>query len=105
MATAKTTKTTAAAGGRKKAVNADAAKTAEPKAEIKAAPKKSVRKPSRAKVYAGGGAANGGPKATPGFSEQVRRLAYQFWEERGRPEGSSNEDWYRAEKQLSETSN
>lgn len=35
-----------------------------------------------------------------GFSEQVARLAYQFWEERGRPDGSAHEDWFRAEEEL-----
>jgi hypothetical protein len=30
----------------------------------------------------------------------VAVLAYQFWEERGRPEGSPEEDWYRAEREL-----
>jgi hypothetical protein len=28
---------------------------------------------------------------------QVRRLAYQFWEEGGRRSGSADADWYRAE--------
>ena len=100
MATAKPNKTTAAASGTKKATSA-AAKNAEPKAETKTAPKKSARKPTQPKV----GAVNGVPKGSPNFSEQVRHLAYQFWEERGRPEGSSNEDWYRAEKQLLTNSN
>jgi hypothetical protein len=27
----------------------------------------------------------------------IAELAYRFWEERGRPEGSPDEDWYRAE--------
>ena len=27
----------------------------------------------------------------------VAELAYRLWEERGRPEGSPDEDWYRAE--------
>ena len=27
--------------------------------------------------------------------------AYQFWEERGRPWGSPDEDWFRAENELS----
>lgn len=27
----------------------------------------------------------------------IAELAYQFWEERGCPEGSSEEDWYKAE--------
>ena len=30
--------------------------------------------------------------------EQIERLAYQLWEERGRPLGSPDDDWFRAEK-------
>ena len=32
--------------------------------------------------------------------EQVAELAYSLWENRGRPLGSPDEDWYCAEKQL-----
>lgn len=32
--------------------------------------------------------------------EEVARLAFAYWEERGRPEGSSAEDWFRAEAEL-----
>jgi hypothetical protein len=32
--------------------------------------------------------------------EDIARLAYQFWEERGRPSGSSEIDWLRAEQEL-----
>jgi|HubBroStandDraft_6_1064221.scaffolds.fasta_scaffold4710964_1 hypothetical protein len=28
--------------------------------------------------------------------DEIARLAYRFWEERGRPHGSSEADWYRA---------
>lgn len=31
---------------------------------------------------------------------RIEQLAYQFWEERGRPQGSPDEDWYRAEKSI-----
>ena len=31
---------------------------------------------------------------------EVQRLAYHFWEERGRPWGSADEDWFRAEREL-----
>lgn len=31
---------------------------------------------------------------------QIKQLAYHFWEERGRPQGSPDEDWYRAERSL-----
>jgi len=27
----------------------------------------------------------------------ISELAYRIWEERGRPEGSSEDDWYKAE--------
>jgi Protein of unknown function (DUF2934) len=39
------------------------------------------------------------PTSAPEY-EEIAKLAYQFWEERGRPEGSSNEDWFRAESRL-----
>ena len=32
--------------------------------------------------------------------EEIARLAYQLWEERGRPEGSPELDWERAEAAL-----
>ena len=32
--------------------------------------------------------------------EDIARLAYQFWEERGSPFGSSEIDWLRAEQEL-----
>jgi hypothetical protein len=32
--------------------------------------------------------------------DQVAALAYQLWLERGSPIGSDQEDWYRAEAQL-----
>jgi hypothetical protein len=31
----------------------------------------------------------------------VRELAYRLWEQRGRPEGGAEEDWFEAERQLS----
>lgn len=33
--------------------------------------------------------------------EDVALLAYTLWQERGSPEGSSGEDWFRAEEELS----
>ena len=36
----------------------------------------------------------------PDFHEQVARLAYALWQERGCPDGSPDVDWYRAEEQL-----
>ncbi|MCZ2075897.1 MAG: DUF2934 domain-containing protein [Bryobacterales bacterium] len=32
--------------------------------------------------------------------EQIAALAHALWEARGCPEGSPEEDWYRAEEQL-----
>ena len=32
--------------------------------------------------------------------EEVRNLAYRFWQERGCPTGTSKEDWFRAEREL-----
>jgi hypothetical protein len=34
------------------------------------------------------------------FHRLVERLAYQLWEERGRPLGSPDQDWFRAEQVL-----
>jgi hypothetical protein len=31
---------------------------------------------------------------------RVERLAYLFWQQRGSPLGSPEEDWFRAERQL-----
>lgn len=36
------------------------------------------------------------------LQEQVALLAYLFWEQRGCPEGSPDEDWFRAEKAMIE---
>ncbi|MBZ5606849.1 MAG: DUF2934 domain-containing protein [Acidobacteriia bacterium] len=38
--------------------------------------------------------------AAADFHEQVARLAYALWQERGCPDGSSEADWFRAEQQL-----
>jgi hypothetical protein len=32
--------------------------------------------------------------------EQIEKLAYRLWEERGRPLGSPDDDWVRAEEEL-----
>ena len=32
--------------------------------------------------------------------EQIEKLAYRLWEERGRLLGSPNDDWFRAEQEL-----
>ena len=35
-----------------------------------------------------------------GYSADIEKLAYQFWEERGRPLGSPEEDWFQAEREY-----
>jgi len=32
--------------------------------------------------------------------EQIEKLAYQLWEARGRPLGSPDDDWFRAEQEF-----
>jgi DUF2934 family protein len=32
--------------------------------------------------------------------EEIEKLAYRLWEERGAPLGSPDDDWYRAEQEL-----
>jgi hypothetical protein len=34
--------------------------------------------------------------------EAIARQAHQLWEERGKPHGSSEEDWHRAEHELTQ---
>ena len=41
------------------------------------------------------------PLEDPGTGA-IERLAYTYWEERGRPHGSSEEDWLRAEQTIRE---
>jgi hypothetical protein len=38
--------------------------------------------------------------AATDFHEQVARLAYALWQERGCPEGTPEVDWFQAEQQL-----
>jgi hypothetical protein len=41
------------------------------------------------------------PSAEPRPSyEQIASLAYALWQQRGCPEGSPEEDWFRAEQEL-----
>jgi hypothetical protein len=36
--------------------------------------------------------------------QEIAELAYQYWQHRGCPNGSSDEDWYRAEQALRDRS-
>ena len=46
--------------------------------------------------------AHQGPAVAPSppSHEQIARLAYAYWEARGRQHGSPDEDWHRAEREL-----
>jgi hypothetical protein len=57
-----------------------------PKRTAETAPEPSVKSPASQSAVAS--------------REEIARLAYQLWDERGRPEGSPDADWFRAEKQL-----
>jgi hypothetical protein len=35
--------------------------------------------------------------------EEIAELAYQYWEERGEDEGSAEEDWLKAERDLNDS--
>jgi hypothetical protein len=41
-----------------------------------------------------------GTQAHPGIEEEIRRRAYELYEERGRQEGFHEEDWARAETEI-----
>jgi len=70
------------------------------------AKKTPARKPATARASRAKAAAADGPApGTPEFQQEVARMAYHLWEARGRPHGSSDEDWVRAEAQLLEKVN
>ena len=41
----------------------------------------------------------------PQNREQIAALAYRFWQARGCPEGTADEDWFRAERELARSKN
>lgn len=41
-----------------------------------------------------------GPPDTAAEREEIERLAHSYWEARGCPEGSAEEDWFRAEQEV-----
>lgn len=88
MATAKKPNVTATVETKKAAPRRKPATASAHKAPAAAAPR--TRKAA---------APNG--DATPVVEPQeIERLAYQLWEQRGRPEGTSVEDWNRAQQIL-----
>jgi len=40
------------------------------------------------------------PEESVSTYEKIALLAYRYWEERGRPGGSDQEDWFRAEREV-----
>jgi hypothetical protein len=44
------------------------------------------------------------PQLSSAQHEQIEKLAYQLWEERGRPLGSPEDDWFRAEQEFIQSS-
>jgi hypothetical protein len=40
-------------------------------------------------------------EAHPPEHEEIALLAYMYWEQRGRPADSPEEDWFRAEEEIS----
>ena len=84
---------------------AKASTTVKPKA--KAAPKLSIAKKSATTRRAVKRTRKTAPAAAPAaaldpaaFHETVARLAYQLWEQRGRPHGSAELDWRQAEQKI-----
>lgn len=47
-----------------------------------------------------GGSASGGKQAINIGEEDVRRRAYEIWEQRGRQHGKDADDWFRAESEI-----
>jgi hypothetical protein len=39
-------------------------------------------------------------KTSDAYSAEKEKLAYRFWEQRGRPFGSPEEDWLKAEREF-----
>ncbi len=44
------------------------------------------------------------PRLSDAHHQQIEKLAYQLWEERGRPLGSPDDDWFRAEQEFVQSS-
>ena len=59
-----------------------------------------MRSAARKVTNAPAGAAPAEVPITPLEHKRIARLAYSYWEARGRPDGSPEEDWFRAEEEL-----
>jgi len=51
-------------------------------------------------LAASGAAGTGAAPAPVPDQDEIARLAYSYWEARGGEDGSAEEDWYRAERDL-----
>lgn len=56
--------------------------------------------PARKMTHAPAGRPTGEVAIGPLEHKRIARLAYSYWEARGRPYGSPEEDWFRAEEEL-----
>jgi len=43
-------------------------------------------------------------RSVPGNQDEIAALAHELWQARGCPEGSPEEDWFQAERQLAKRS-
>jgi hypothetical protein len=59
-----------------------------------------MRSAAKKMTKAPAGAAPTEVRTTPLEHKRIARLAYSYWETRGRPDGSPEEDWFRAEEEL-----
>jgi len=56
--------------------------------------------PAKKKTNAPTGASTGEVATALVEHKRIARLAYVYWEARGHPDGSPEEDWFRAEEEL-----
>jgi hypothetical protein len=56
--------------------------------------------PAKKKPYTPTGAPTGEVATVPVEHKRIARLAFFYWEARGHPDGSPEQDWFRAEEEL-----
>lgn len=67
--------------------------------KLKASETKSPRPPARTRTLKAPPAPNGNEHLPT--HEEIAAKAYALWESRGKPDGSPQEDWFRARQELS----
>lgn len=80
-------------------------KSAKPASGSEAAPKRAAR-PNTSSTRSRASRSNGTNVAAvdpSSYHDDIARLAYHFWEQRGRVDGSPEEDWHRAEQEFRRT--